>query len=83
MKYSASGILKNICIITIYIFSFFRRLDVNYFFIYVTDENIEVMMETIFQGEALIPIPLEEEFIVKVKDALGHILANTLSYSML
>nr|KAJ0206141.1 hypothetical protein LSAT_V11C500258140 [Lactuca sativa] len=46
-----------------------------------SDENIEVMMETIFQGEALIPIPLEEEFIVKVKDALGHILANTLRKS--
>nr|KAJ0223304.1 hypothetical protein LSAT_V11C200071280 [Lactuca sativa] len=40
-----------------------------------SDENIEVMMETIFKGEALIPIPLEEEFIVKVKDALGHILS--------
>ncbi|CAH1418455.1 unnamed protein product [Lactuca virosa] len=40
-----------------------------------SDENIEVMMETILQGEALIPIPLEEEFIVKVKDALGHILS--------
>nr|KAJ0211768.1 hypothetical protein LSAT_V11C400208720 [Lactuca sativa] len=45
------------------------------FFIYVTNENIEVTMETIFQGEALIPIPLEEEFILKVKDALGHILS--------
>ncbi|CAH1421535.1 unnamed protein product [Lactuca virosa] len=32
-----------------------------------SDENIEVMMETILQGEALIPIPLEEEFIVKGK----------------
>ncbi|CAH1423010.1 unnamed protein product [Lactuca virosa] len=40
-----------------------------------SNENIEVMMETILQGEALIPIPLEEEFIVKVKDALGHILS--------
>nr|KAJ0223907.1 hypothetical protein LSAT_V11C200076590 [Lactuca sativa] len=40
-----------------------------------SDENIEVMMETIFQGETLIPIPLEEEFIVKVKDALGHMLS--------
>ncbi|CAH1439972.1 unnamed protein product [Lactuca virosa] len=40
-----------------------------------SDENIHVMMETILQGEALIPIPLEEEFIVKVKDALGHILS--------
>ncbi|CAI9268030.1 unnamed protein product [Lactuca saligna] len=39
------------------------------------DENIQVMMEAILQGEALIPIPLEEEFIVKVKDALGHILS--------
>nr|KAJ0220453.1 hypothetical protein LSAT_V11C200056840 [Lactuca sativa] len=33
------------------------------------------MMETILQGEALIPISLEVEFIVKVKDALGHILS--------
>nr|KAJ0199923.1 hypothetical protein LSAT_V11C600312300 [Lactuca sativa] len=40
-----------------------------------SDENIEVMMETILQGEALLPIPLEEEFNVKVKDALGHILS--------
>nr|KAJ0198569.1 hypothetical protein LSAT_V11C700374080 [Lactuca sativa] len=40
-----------------------------------SDENIEVMMETILQGEALIPIPLVEEFIMKVKDALGHILS--------
>nr|KAJ0207771.1 hypothetical protein LSAT_V11C500246210 [Lactuca sativa] len=39
-----------------------------------SDENIEVMIETILQGEALVPFPLEEEFIVKVKDALGHIL---------
>ncbi|CAH1453970.1 unnamed protein product [Lactuca virosa] len=40
-----------------------------------SDENIEVMMETILQGEDSIPIPLEEEFIVKVKDGLGHILS--------
>ncbi|CAI9259970.1 unnamed protein product [Lactuca saligna] len=40
-----------------------------------SDENIEVMIETILQGEALVPFPLEEEFIVKVKDALGHILS--------
>lgn len=33
------------------------------------------MIETILQGEALVPFPLEEEFIVKVKDALGHILS--------
>nr|KAJ0211082.1 hypothetical protein LSAT_V11C400191740 [Lactuca sativa] len=50
------------------------KLDLNYFYVYVTNENIEVMMETILQGEALIPIPLEKEFIVKVKDALGKIL---------
>ncbi|CAH1412702.1 unnamed protein product [Lactuca virosa] len=31
------------------------------------DENIKVMMEIFLQGEALIPIPLEEEFIVKGK----------------
>ncbi|CAI9304395.1 unnamed protein product [Lactuca saligna] len=41
----------------------------------VSDENIEVMMETSVQGEALLPVPLEEEFIVKVKDAVGHILS--------
>ncbi|XP_042751513.2 uncharacterized protein LOC122194595 [Lactuca sativa] len=40
-----------------------------------SDENIEVMIETILQGEALIPFPLEEEFIVNVKDGLGHILS--------
>ncbi|CAH1427292.1 unnamed protein product [Lactuca virosa] len=40
-----------------------------------SDENIQVMMETILQGEALLPIPLEEDFIMKVKDALGHILS--------
>nr|KAJ0193317.1 hypothetical protein LSAT_V11C800438100 [Lactuca sativa] len=37
--------------------------------------NIQFMIETILEGEALIPIPLEEEFILKVKDALGHILS--------
>ncbi|KAI3777726.1 hypothetical protein L1987_47528 [Smallanthus sonchifolius] len=37
-------------------------------------ENIEVMMEVSIQGEALLPIPLEEEFITNVKDAVGHIL---------
>ncbi|CAI9303091.1 unnamed protein product [Lactuca saligna] len=40
-----------------------------------SDENIEVMIETILKGEALIPFPLEEEFIVKVKDGLGYILS--------
>ncbi|CAI9290686.1 unnamed protein product [Lactuca saligna] len=40
-----------------------------------SDENIEVMMETNLQREALIPILLEQVFIVKVKDALGHILS--------
>ncbi|KAK9071564.1 hypothetical protein SSX86_007992 [Deinandra increscens subsp. villosa] len=38
------------------------------------DENIEVMIEICFQGEALLPFPLEEEFIEKVKDAPGYIL---------
>ncbi|KAK9076248.1 hypothetical protein SSX86_004581 [Deinandra increscens subsp. villosa] len=41
----------------------------------VSGENIEVMMETCVQGEALLPIPLEEEFVEKVKDALGYILS--------
>nr|KAJ0191502.1 hypothetical protein LSAT_V11C800450430 [Lactuca sativa] len=45
------------------------------FYVYVTDENIEVMIETILQGEALVHFPPEEEFIVKVKDAMGHILS--------
>nr|KAJ0202978.1 hypothetical protein LSAT_V11C500251850 [Lactuca sativa] len=40
-----------------------------------SDENIQVMMETILQEEALLPIPLEDDFIMKVKDALGHILS--------
>nr|KAJ0208468.1 hypothetical protein LSAT_V11C500241660 [Lactuca sativa] len=38
------------------------------------DENIQVMIEIPLLGESLLLIPLEEEFIVKVKDALGHIL---------
>ncbi|KAI3828016.1 hypothetical protein L1987_02106 [Smallanthus sonchifolius] len=38
-------------------------------------ENIEVMMEICVQGEAFLPIQLEEELIVKVKDAVGHILS--------
>ncbi|KAI3511051.1 hypothetical protein L1887_18193 [Cichorium endivia] len=38
-------------------------------------ENIEVMMELCVQGEVSLPIPLEEEFIVKVKDVVGHILS--------
>jgi hypothetical protein len=33
------------------------------------------MIETCVQGEALVPIPLEEEFVEKVKDALGYILS--------
>nr|KAJ0213242.1 hypothetical protein LSAT_V11C400161870 [Lactuca sativa] len=45
-----------------------------------SDENIEVMMETIFQGEALIPIPLEEE---QRCTGTHTKLAKTLSYSML
>ncbi|KAI3802140.1 hypothetical protein L1987_30267 [Smallanthus sonchifolius] len=36
---------------------------------------IEVMMEICVQGEAFLPIPLEEELIMKVKDAVGHILS--------
>ncbi|KAI3687111.1 hypothetical protein L1987_80802 [Smallanthus sonchifolius] len=38
-------------------------------------EIIEVMMEIRVQGEAFLPIPLEEELIMKVKDAVGHILS--------
>ncbi|KAI3695492.1 hypothetical protein L1987_78489 [Smallanthus sonchifolius] len=38
-------------------------------------ENIEVMMEVCVQVEAFLPIPLEEELIMKVKDAVGHILS--------
>ncbi|CAH1427965.1 unnamed protein product [Lactuca virosa] len=33
------------------------------------------MIEIPLQGDALLLIPLEEEFILKVKDALGHILS--------
>nr|KAJ0193080.1 hypothetical protein LSAT_V11C800436100 [Lactuca sativa] len=40
-----------------------------------SDENIQVMMETILQGDALLPMTLEEEFIVMVKDAPGYILS--------
>ncbi|XP_076919428.1 uncharacterized protein LOC143580218 [Bidens hawaiensis] len=38
------------------------------------DENIEVVVEICVQGEALVPIPIEEELIEKVKDAVGFIL---------
>jgi hypothetical protein len=31
------------------------------------------MMEICLQGEALLPFPLEDEFIEKVKDAVGYI----------
>ncbi|KAI3690691.1 hypothetical protein L2E82_05748 [Cichorium intybus] len=41
----------------------------------VSDETIEVMMDMCVKGEALLPIPLEEEFILKVKDAVGYILS--------
>ncbi|KAK9076249.1 hypothetical protein SSX86_004582 [Deinandra increscens subsp. villosa] len=41
----------------------------------VSGENIEVMMETCVEGEALLPIPIEEVFIEKVKDAFGYILS--------
>ncbi|KAE8655814.1 hypothetical protein F3Y22_tig00117017pilonHSYRG00447 [Hibiscus syriacus] len=36
-------------------------------------ENIEVMMEMSVQGDALLPFPLDEEFIYKVKDAVGFL----------
>ncbi|KAK1424472.1 hypothetical protein QVD17_19802 [Tagetes erecta] len=39
------------------------------------EEFIEVTIEICLQGEALLPIPFEDEFIVKVKDAVGHILS--------
>ncbi|KAK9062154.1 hypothetical protein SSX86_019340 [Deinandra increscens subsp. villosa] len=38
-------------------------------------ENIDVNLETSLQGEALIPFPIEDEFIEKVKDAVGYILS--------
>lgn len=41
----------------------------------ISGENHEVLMETCLNGEALLPIPIEEEFTVKVKDAVGHILS--------
>ncbi|CAI9300681.1 unnamed protein product [Lactuca saligna] len=41
----------------------------------VSGEKIQVMTETSLQGEALLLTPLEEKFIVKVKDTLGQILS--------
>ncbi|KAK9062731.1 hypothetical protein SSX86_019920 [Deinandra increscens subsp. villosa] len=38
-------------------------------------ENIDVNLETSLQGEALIPFPIEDEFIEKVKDAVRYILS--------
>ncbi|XP_076938369.1 uncharacterized protein LOC143606498 [Bidens hawaiensis] len=40
-----------------------------------TSENITVMMECSIKGDSLLPIPLDEEFIYKVKDGVGHILS--------
>lgn len=53
---------------------YFLILYISYFCIFGTGENIEVFMETFMQGEALLPIPLEDEFIERVKDAVGHVL---------
>ncbi|KAE8701949.1 hypothetical protein F3Y22_tig00110503pilonHSYRG00256 [Hibiscus syriacus] len=39
----------------------------------LSGENIEVMMEMSVQGDALLPFPLDEEFIYKVKNAVGFI----------
>ncbi|KAE8682326.1 hypothetical protein F3Y22_tig00111254pilonHSYRG00002 [Hibiscus syriacus] len=39
----------------------------------LSGENIEVMMEMSVQGDALLPSPLDEEFIYKVKDAVGFL----------
>lgn len=40
-----------------------------------TGENAEVMMDIALQGQAKLPIPIEDEFIVHVSDAVGHILS--------
>ncbi|KAE8712910.1 hypothetical protein F3Y22_tig00110221pilonHSYRG00091 [Hibiscus syriacus] len=37
----------------------------------ITCENIKVMMEMSVQGDVLLPFPLDEELIYKVKDAVG------------
>ncbi|KAE8669016.1 hypothetical protein F3Y22_tig00112261pilonHSYRG00088 [Hibiscus syriacus] len=39
----------------------------------LSGENIEVMMEMSVQGDALLPFPLDKEFIYKVKDAVGFL----------
>ncbi|CAH1440586.1 unnamed protein product [Lactuca virosa] len=41
----------------------------------ISGETFEVLMDRFLNGEAWLPIPVEEEFIVKVKDAVGHILS--------
>ena len=40
-----------------------------------TGENIQVIMDSFIQGEALLSIPLEEESIFIVKDAIGQVLS--------
>lgn len=39
------------------------------------DGNIQVKVDTSVEGEAQIPIPLPEEFVETVKDAIGYILS--------
>ncbi|XP_076902989.1 uncharacterized protein LOC143557912 isoform X2 [Bidens hawaiensis] len=39
------------------------------------DENMKVMMECSLKGEFMLPIPLEDELIIQVKDGVGHILS--------
>ncbi|KAL4573393.1 hypothetical protein LXL04_020196 [Taraxacum kok-saghyz] len=38
-------------------------------------ENIQVIMDSFIQGDALLSIPLEEESIFIVKDAIGHVVS--------
>ncbi|MFS7889183.1 hypothetical protein Hanom_Chr00s000003g01603971 [Helianthus anomalus] len=39
------------------------------------EEFLQVMLEICLHREALLPVPLEEEFIMEVGDAIGHILS--------
>ena len=40
----------------------------------LTGENIQVVMESFVQGKELLPIPLEEQGILTVEAAIGHVL---------
>jgi len=48
---------------------------IEYLFVYILDGNIEVKVETSVQAEALLPIPIHDEFVETVQDAIGYMLS--------